>query len=172
MPARAVPPIYSFTRRPLRVEVPEGATLAHIFIAGASGGATGSEPGAEGMILAGTLAVRAGQSFQFFVGGQGGSIPSHDGGRVPSKGGWSASGFHGDSCLLHPECWAGSGGGATIVRRDGLLIAVAEGGRGAGECGGRGGGSGRTRAMGLWDVVVQPVISAGDGIAEIRFTVP
>jgi hypothetical protein len=168
--------VHGFTRRPVRLHVPDGATIAHILIAGAAGGATGSEPGSEGVLVGGTLAVRPGQSFQFFVGGQGGATPGAargvDAERASAAGGWSAPGFRGEPCTLHDGCWAGGGGGATIVRRDGILIAVAEGGSGAGACGGPGGGSGRSRAAGLWDVVVQPALSAGDGIASIRFEGP
>jgi hypothetical protein len=145
--------VHGFTRRPVRLHVPDGATIARILIAGAAGGATGSEPGSEGVLVGGTLAVR-------------------DAERASAAGGWSAPGFRGEPCALHDGCWAGGGGGATIVRRDGILIAVAEGGSGAGACGGSGGGSGRSRAAGLWDVVVQPALSAGDGIASIRFEGP
>jgi hypothetical protein len=163
---------HGFTHRPVRIHVPDCATIARILIAGAAGGAIGSEPGAEGMCVGGTLAVRPGQSIQLFVGGQGGATPGVDEHRATAAGGWSAPGFRGEPCLLHAECWAGGGGGATIMRRDGILIAVAEGGAGAGACGGPGGGSGRPRTAGLWDTVVQPAPSTGDGFASIRFEGP
>lgn len=123
---------------PFRFVVPEGCTQLRVFLAGARGGngARNSGIGGYGGTVSCLVVVEGGDLIEGYVGVKGGDgadgIGSHGG--EPGGGGTNRNTFSNDYADL-----GGSGGGLSVLFRNGV-IAVVAGGGGGGGCGSVSGG--------------------------------
>jgi hypothetical protein len=132
--AETISTTYSYTGATETWTVPAGvSSISYVVTGGSGGAASGPDGGAGGLggSVSGTIAVTAGQTIEFTVGGQGGAGGDND---APGAGGWgySSGGAGGPGSITTLGLAGAGGGGATAVVIDGTVVAVAGGGGGGG----------------------------------------
>lgn len=162
--AQTVSATYSFTGATETWTVPAGVSSIDFIVTGGAGGAaSGPDGGAGGLggSVSGTIAVTAGQTVEFSVGGQGGVGGDND---APGAGGWgySSGGAGGPGSITTLGLAGAGGGGATAIVIDGTVVAVAGGGGGGG---GRGHEAGEVD-LGFFTVSVDACPGGAGGAAD------
>ena len=126
--------------------VPPNVSSISITLTGAAGGTGGNDAttsgaaGGSGGRVTGSLAVTAGETLTFYVGGAGGNgsgSTTGGGGALGNAGGGYAGGRGGNAGSVGTSGAGGGGGGAVAVLRGSTVLAVAGGAGGGGAAGAR-----------------------------------
>jgi hypothetical protein len=121
--------------------VPNGVTTLTVDLKGAGGGGGGWDdnsgyPGSAGRNVQGAITVAAGDTITVYTGGGGGEGKTRATGTGGGAGGGSYSGYRGgtggNTGNSGNSGGGGGGGGATVILKNGTVVAVAGGGGGGG----------------------------------------